>query len=116
MTSFIQPARVILFPDDQLAACVVPGQAGTHTPCPRGQGLWVPAFGNDTTEFAPFIRMPSDCPAMRRNRRPCIVSSWRAGPVCAGEQVCAGQTGDLAGEILEIEPPNLSRVRPAPRQ
>jgi carboxypeptidase C (cathepsin A) len=35
-------------PDDRLAACVVPAQAGTHTPCPRGQWLWVPAFAGTT--------------------------------------------------------------------
>src|SRR5438445_7877945 len=56
----------IPFPDDQLAACVVPAQAGIHTPCPRGQGLWVPAprlrgdrlRGNDPSEPALFIRIP----------------------------------------------------------
>src|SRR2546426_2049156 len=39
----------ILFPDDQFAACVVPAQAGTYTPCPRGQWLWVPAFAGTTS-------------------------------------------------------------------
>jgi hypothetical protein len=39
---------IIPFPDDESAACVVPAQAGTHTPCPRGQWLWVPAFAGTT--------------------------------------------------------------------
>ena len=45
---FRLPEQVIPFPDDPFAACVVPAQAGTHTPCPQGQWLWVPAFAGTT--------------------------------------------------------------------
>src|SRR5712691_7307938 len=46
-------------PHDRFAACVVPAPAGTHTPCPRGQWLWVPACAGTTpSEPASFIRKP----------------------------------------------------------
>src|SRR5437660_12777083 len=49
--------RVIRISNDLFAARVVPAQAGTHTPCPRGRWLWVPAFAGTTpSEPAPFHR------------------------------------------------------------
>jgi error-prone DNA polymerase len=38
----------MLEPWHREAACVVPAQAGTHTPFPPGQGLWVPACAGTT--------------------------------------------------------------------
>src|SRR5712691_1671925 len=58
-----------------LTACVVPAQAGTHTPCPRGQGLWVPAFAGTTASGEPIIRKRYDAPALSP-----VLSDHHRGP------------------------------------